>query len=300
MSSSDSAQWEGKTGGGKVGQRLLIMLFGIVKVSFVYPILIPVIPFYFIFGKKSRRSTYVYFHDILGYSRWESFWMSLKCFMTFGEVVLDKFALAAGNLGQFSVNALGRELFDSALDNPKGCIIAGSHIGNMEICGNALRQDKKKIYALIYGGENAFLQKKRNESLSQVEMIPVKEDMSHSFEMLKALMNGDIFMVACDRLYPGERSLKVNFMGHEAEFPLGMFLIAAKLKIPIFSIVTVKVKRLNYKIIVQKIEADESLPRDKYAEALVKSYVKSLEVVLDEYPYQWFNFFDFWNIQHNN
>lgn len=89
-------------------------------------------------------------------------------------------------------------------------------------------------------------------------------------------------------------------MGHEAEFPLGMFLIAAKLKIPIFSIVTVKVKRLNYKIIVQKIEADESLPRDKYAEALVKSYVKSLEVVLDEHPYQWFNFFDFWNIQHNN
>lgn len=300
MSEVEATKWKGKTGGGKFGQRFLITLFSVVKVSFVYPVLVLVIPFYFIFSYKARHCVYLYFHDVLGNTKWKSFWMSLKSFMTFGKVVLDKFALAAGNVKQFNVEAVGRDSFDLALDNPQGCIIAGSHIGNMEVCGRALQQDKKRIHALIYGGENAFLQKKRNESLSQIVMIPVKDDMSHSFEMIKALMNGDIVMIACDRLYPGERSVRVNFMGRDADFPLSMFLIAAKLKTPMFSIVTVKEKGLNYKVIVQKVDADQSLPREEYAKALAVSYVKSLETILSQYPYQWFNYFDFWNLQQNN
>lgn len=296
MRAEEQRKWKGRTGGGKLGQRLLILLFGFVKVKYVYPILILVIPFYFIFCKDARRSAYAYFHIIHRRPKWESIRMSFKSFMTFGKVVLDKFALAAGNIDQFRIQTVGRESFESDLDDSRGIVIAGSHIGNMEICGKALNQDKKRIFALIFGGENSFLQRKRDESLSHIDLIPVKDDMSHSFELLKALMSGDIAMIACDRLYPGERAIKINFMGKEADFPYSMFLIAAKLRIPVYSIVTVKEKRLNYKVIVQKIEADNSLPKLKYAHALAESYVKSLETILRDYPHQWFNYFDFWNL----
>ena len=62
-------------------------------------------------------------------------------------------------------------------------MMVGSHTGNYEICGYLLRQDAKKIYTLVFGGEGEALQRQRYAQWVQnnVEMVPVADDMSHLF-----------------------------------------------------------------------------------------------------------------------
>ena len=290
-------KWVGKTGGGNFGQKFLIALFGFVKVSFIYPILLPVIPFYLLFAGKGRHAIWIYFRKILCYKPLRAAWATFANHLIFGKVVLDKFAFAAGRAGIFQIETQGEETFNKALDDSRGCIIAGAHIGNLEICGHLLKQDKKRVHALIYGGENEALQRKRSESFGNLDLIPVKDDMSHSFAIIKALMDGDIVTVACDRMYGEERAVSVDFMGHQANFPLGMFLIAAKMNIPVFAVTAVKEGGLRYKGFVYKLEAETEGKPAQRAEQLAQSFAASLEAVLTRYPRQWFNYYDFWNIE---
>ena len=36
--------------------------------------------------------------------------------------------------------------------------------------------------------------------------------------------------------------------------------------------------------------------KNRNAQDLLNQYTKSVEWILAKYPYQWFNYFDFWNI----
>ena len=65
-----------------------------------------------------------------------------------------------------------------------------------------------------------------------------------------------------------------------------------KLKVPILFVYVMKEKNLHYHLYARKVEAE-----DGNAKSILAHYVESISWILQKYPYQWFNYFDFWDVE---
>ncbi len=299
----ENRQWSGKTGGGSFGQKFLFRVLRHIRVSFLYPVLYIAIPFYWLFGKKGRKAIMCYFTKHQGYTYWEAVRASLKNHLTFGKIVLDKFALLAENTNQFKITVEDIDLFTNAINQPEGFFVVSAHIGNFELAGHCLRQEKKQLYGIVYSGESQVLQTRRAAAFqkSHLNLIPVSNDMSHLFAIKNAIDNGDIVTLPCDRLLGSTKSYSCDFFEGKAEFPIGTFRLAAQLDAPVFIVFMMKEKGLSYRGFVKKLSPIQNEKASaKKAEFLAKQYVNELENILKQYPEQWFNYYDFWNELNKN
>jgi len=294
---SQNRQWKGKTGGGSFGQWFLFTVLGKIKVSALYPVLYLVIPFYLLFGRKGYTYAMTYFRKHLGMTWFQAFKATYKNHITFGKVVLDKFALLAGNAKQFNIEVENIEIFNEATCKPEGAFVMSAHIGNFELAAHCLHQDKKQFYSLVYGGESQAIVERREQTLSKFNMnlISVTNDMAHLFAIKDAIETGNMVIIHGDRLFGSPKSFSADFLGKPAKFPIGAFRIATQLEAPIYVVYIMKGKGLSYQGYVRKLEypADERSSVKK-AECLGKQFVATLEEILKKYPEQWFNYYDFW------
>lgn len=293
----ENKDWKGKTGGGWFGQNFLLIFLSKVRVVWLYPVLYLVIPFYLIFAKKGRNAIYSYFRKRLHYSKWKAFVATCRNHILFGEVVLDKFAILAGNAKQFKVEMQGEDVVRNLLVGESGFIIASAHFGNLEMAGLSIHQDKKKINGIIFGGERKGFQDQRDSAFGKmnINLIPVSEDMSHLFTIKNALEEGEVVTIPCDRFLGGNKKVTLNFLDAEADFPVGTFRLAAQLNVPVASLFIVKVSHSRYygfaKLLNPSAEATNSVAQ---AEHFTKQFAHELERMVREYPLQWFNFYSFW------
>jgi predicted LPLAT superfamily acyltransferase len=110
---------------------------------------------------------------------------------------------------------------------------------------------------------------------------------------------GEFVVIAGDRtpVLRSDRISRAPFLGHLAPFPQGPYIIASLLKCPVILIFCLK-KAGKYHIIFEHFESEISLPRQARAAVLdsfVARYAERLTYYAERHPYQWFNFFDFWN-----
>jgi len=290
--------WKGKTGGGWFGQNFLLMFLGKVRVVWLYPVLCLVIPFYLIFARKGYHAIFSYFHERLHYSKWQSFLSTCRNHFLFGEVVLDKFAILAGNTSQFKVEMQGEDIVDRLLDGESGFIIASAHFGNLEMAGLSIHQEKKRMNGIIFGGERGGFQNRRDQAFGKmnINLIPVTEDMSHLFTIKNALEEGEVVTIPCDRFLGGNKKISSTFLDGEADFPVGTFRLAAQLNVPVATLFIVKISNSKYygysKLLQPSPAATNSTEQ---AEFLAKQFVEELESMVRRFPLQWFNYYQYWN-----
>ena len=291
-------QWDGKTQGGDFGQRSLVFLIRFLGLRFVYFMMAFAIPFFVIFNKKESNAIIKYYHEILGFTKFRSLFKVFKNNFLFGKMMMDRLALMAKK-NKFSIKIVNEDLFDDLCNNEKGFMIGSAHVGNFELAGYALHQDKKIIHSLIFGGESAEIQARRNEMLKKNNIIGIvaSNDMSHIFKIKNALDEGNIVSMPCDRMLGSNKNIKVTLLGKETSLPMGPFITAAHSDVKMISIFIMREKTWSYTVYVNEIHYDENLNIRQRSEQLAKNYAKELESVLKEYPDQWFNFYDFWEDQ---
>ncbi len=296
---TEARQWKGKTGGGNFGQRFLLTFLKHFRVTALYPFLLLIIPFCLLFVRKPNRALYRYFRDIHGYGKWKALCATARDAYTFGKVVIDKFAIWAGRGDQFQIDMQNPELTQKLLHQEKGVLIAGSHIGNFELLGTTLRHHEKTVNVIIYGGESRQVSEQRDSVFgqNQVNLIPVRDDMSHLFAIKNALDNGEVVAILSDRLFGSPKKKTVNFLGHPADFPIGTFRLAAQMEIPVLSVFVMKEKGLRYTCHATYLPVEENATLNQKCDSLIEQYVRSIEETLKQYPEQWFNLYDFWNLE---
>lgn len=287
-------QWIGATFGNGWMHRNLIRLLRIVDVRILYLISdIFVVPFCILFN-HSRRTSYAFYRRHLGYPALKSCWLCYRNHCLFSQVVIDRFAMYAGK--SFDVEIAGTDHFKTLEAKEEGFVQLSSHVGNYEIAGYSLKSDRKAIHAVVYSFEKESVMKNRNSMFSKthVSMIALKEDMSHLFEIDEALCRGDIVSFPTDRHMEGARCLTADFLGAEAQFPMGPFSVATLRGVDALAVNVMKSGLKRYKIYLTPLPYDKTLPRKEQMNSLCRSYVGELERMVRLYPTQWFNFFDFW------
>ena len=205
-------QWRGTTGGGKFGQNFLFVVLRFVPVRVMYIALYVVTPFYLLFTPKSRRTIYLYFRQRHQFTALKSAWRTFVNYLVFGKVVLDKFAIMAEYTRQFKiVDVENIEQFNRLLDGEGGFILASAHIGNFELVGHCLVQDRKTVNGIIFGGESPQMRMHREKSSqhSNINLISVNDSISHVFAVKNALDNGEIVAELCDRMFGSDKGFEV-------------------------------------------------------------------------------------------
>ena len=115
MANTTSDKWKGVTGGGNFGQRALIFIFRHCNVRVGYAMMYFAMPFYLIFAGKARRASMHYFRWVYGYGFWKSLWYCWLSYVNFGKVILDRFAVFAGQKDRFQVEEDRMDLFNDLM-----------------------------------------------------------------------------------------------------------------------------------------------------------------------------------------
>ena len=68
-------------------------------------------------------------------------------------------------------------------------------------------------------------------------------------------------------------------------------MLASRLKVPVVFVYVMKETAKHYHLYARVAEVNH---RD--AQGLLKKYTESVEWILKDYPLQWFNYFNFWNV----
>jgi predicted LPLAT superfamily acyltransferase len=290
--------WTGKTGGNTLGQKALLFLFHFHNVTVGYVGLALVVPFYMLFARKGYLAIYRYFRRRHGFGSFKAFYKTYQNHFVFGKCMLDRFAVYAGRRNFFKVEITGNDHFHHLLHSDKGFIVASSHVGNFELSGYLLRQDKKRIYGMVFGEEAREVMNKRAAILERnnICMVPVANDMSHIFVLNEALQKGEIVSMPCDRNFGSSKSVACNFLNGKADFPQGAFALAAMFDVPIIAIFVMKESVSKYHVYVKSLSSEgfENLNKRGKISGFAQSFATELENIVRKYPEQWFNFYDFW------
>ena len=123
------------------------------------------------------------------------------------------------------------------------------------------------------------------------------DDVSLSIE------SGEMVVIAGDRVSAHtDRNIDVPFLGKNAHFPYGVFLLIALLNAPTYFVTGLRRKDFcinpKYDMFVKKNQISFDCTRKEREEKIkqtVEDFVRNLEDLCKLHPYQWYNFYDFWN-----
>lgn len=288
-------EWAGTTYGNAWMHKWLIRMLRHIDVRILYLfVAIFVIPVCLVLN-PSRGIAYRYFRRRIGYGRLKSAWKTYVNHCLFGQVVVDKFAMYAGKKFDVEVENYN-EFLERASREEEGFVQLSAHVGNYEIAGYTLVCQNKRLNALVFAGEKASVMQNRSKMFADtnINMIAIQPDMSHLFEIDKALADGEIVSMPADRINGSQKCIEHDFLGAKAKFPLGPFSVATMRGLDVLAVNVMKDSLTSYKIYVTPLAYDKEASRQEQIRQLSGAYVAELEKRVRQYPTQWYNYFEFW------
>jgi predicted LPLAT superfamily acyltransferase len=282
--------WKGKTRGGLLGHQIFVFVLKKLGLTAAYLLLRFVAAYFIVFAPKATSSLYKYFRQIHQQGMLRAFLSVYKNFYVFGQTLLDKVAIVSGLESKYTYTFDGAQHLASLKET--GGIIMSAHLGNWDIAGFLLDNLNLKTNILVFEAEHEKIKGYLDHVMKnkKVNIIPMKQDLSHIFKVNTALRNKEIICMHGDRFLEGSRVAKKKFMGNEAFFPLGPFSIISKLKVPYSFAYAVRGENRQYHLSATPIKVANASP-----ETLLDEYIEILEAKMEKYPLQWFNYYDFWD-----
>lgn len=282
-------KWNGKSRGGSLGNWFFVVILKYLGVRAAYTLLAFVAPYFVFFAPKARKAIWFYNRNIIRYDVLKSVGKLFIHFYTFGQAIIDKIALKHGISSYYKFNYGNYTDFLNILDSGTGCIIIGAHVGSWEVGTPYFREYGKNINIVMLDAEYNKIKNIIENGAEQrdYKVISLGNDGLESIlKIKKALDNKEYVCLQGDRYMDEKNSDEVVFMGRKARFPRGLFVMCDKLKVPVVFYYAMRERGGNYNFIFE-ISDPESDTRE--------NYIKSLERIVEKYPQQWFNFYEFWD-----
>ena len=272
-------------------------------------IMYPVICYFFLTGKTARAASLAFLQQVQkvdpkhpqlqGEINWRH---SLKHFIAFGNAALDRIDAWCDRIQLSQVDFPQRELLASQLQRGQGAVLLVSHLGNLELCrAISIHQHKVKVNVMVLteNAENFNRVLKQLNPNSALNLIQVTElGPSTSMLLQQKIEQGELVVIAGDRTSSNSegRVIYAPFMGKEAPFPQGPFILAGLLDCPVYLMFCIR-EQGRYQVHLEHFADSLKGPRAgrmQRLEQAVKHYSTRLEHYARREPLQWFNFFDFW------
>jgi len=225
---------------------------------------------------------------------------TLRHIHTFASVLLDRLFLLDRRIDRFRITVHGENHLLQAHRSGGGAFLFGAHFGSFEAvrtlgvqlggCRVTLamyERNARKIGALL----RAIDPQLANDivALGRIDSM---------LTLQSRLQRGDFVGFLADRTIGDDATLSLPFLGVPARFPLGAFRMAAVLRRPVLWMAGIYRGGNRYEIHVEPL-ADFSQvhrrDRDEAIASAVAAYAERLQHHCRSAPYNWFNFYDFWD-----
>lgn len=296
-----AGEWEGKSRGGGTGYRIFIYVIRHLGVRAAYALMSLVVIYFIPFSPKGTAAVWRYSRRILGYGLLRSACFVYRNYYSFGQNLVDRAAISGGLQGRYRFKFENEDSLRAFLDKKEGCVIIGAHVGSWEAGAPFFMEYGRELNIVMYDNEHEAIKKvrKNNERLFPgFKVIPVNKDsLGHVFLITEALERGEAVCFQGDRYVNEDRLLGGVLLGHEASFPLGPYLLAAKLGAPVVFYFAMREAPMTYRFIFRQAAPvfGRSAP-----EKLLSQFTSLLDEILRRHPEQWFNFYDFWNLKQHD
>jgi predicted LPLAT superfamily acyltransferase len=120
------------------------------------------------------------------------------------------------------------------------------------------------------------------------------------FRMRDVVERGGILAILGDRVGIGEKRLPVDFLGEAAQLPAGPYFLAAIMHCPVYCFFGLRVGDHEYDTYIIRLADRIRLSRggrEEEAALYAQRYADLLAEKARQYPYNWFNFYEFWSPQ---
>jgi predicted LPLAT superfamily acyltransferase len=256
-----------------------------------------IVTYFFIFAPRSRRASITYLRRAL--RREPTARDRFRQVMTFATTIHDRVYLLNDRFDLFDIAVEGEKLMLECVRAGNGAFLLGAHLGSFEVTRAIGRlQPGLRVAMVAYEG-NA---RKINAMLAAINPRLAGETVGlgsvEAMLRVRGLLDEGVFVgMLGDRTPGGEATEVVEFLGAGARFPVGPMRLAALLGRKVILMVGVYLGGNGYRVVFEEI-ADfsgvERGAREKAVREGVERYARRLEGYCLQYPYNWFNFFNFW------
>lgn len=262
-------------------------------------ILYPICFYFILFSPNTRRSSREFLTRALG--RAARLGDIFRHYYYFASMLLDRVFFLSGRESLFETKDVNRQWFQDFVAQSKGCVLMGSHLGSFEMLRILGTKEQKLPLKVLMYKENA---EKTNAIFSALNPEMVKSiipigGFESMFQVKASIDQGDIIGILADRVHSTDKAVVCQFFGRPARFPAGPILMASALKVPVvlcFGIYT----GANRYTVYTELFAEEIIisrnNREKELQQWVQHYVDRLEYYCRKAPYNWFNLYDFWDM----
>lgn len=288
--------------------KFAVFLYRVIGTRISFLFLYPIVTYFFLTDKKGRKSSIQYLNRVYNtpegrknFKRPPGLRECYQHFYEYAAVLIDRFGFWSGRYFNFRFNWDGKEHFANNLNS--GFFVLGSHMGTLDIMRIQVREFQlSKIKVLMFTGNAqqitrvlTSINKEAAEDIYPLESVSP----STIFDLEEELKNHTKIGIMGDRTSADTkgRVIEVPFLGELAPFPVGPFLLMGLLKSPVYMLFCLRTKKNEYDVFVRPFSDTIHLPRKNREENLkqyLTDYAKHLEYFCCRYPYQWFNFYDFW------
>ncbi|MDR2842040.1 MAG: hypothetical protein LBV52_02440 [Spirochaetaceae bacterium] len=292
--------------------KFTLFLFKILPIVCLRIFTFPVGFFYYMISKRARNESKRYLEKMK--SETGKRLHPLFHIIAFSLTLVEKIEGWAGNQNLGNRIHYQKDDVDELINlvtNGKGVFLIASHLGNIEFAraladiGGAKNKSSIPITVIVdFSVTSRFNQMlKELNAKSMTRIISANNVGPDTVIMLiDKLENGELVSIAGDRTSAHtNKCVIVPFLGADAPFAYGPFLLSALLNVPTFFAFALRRKDVSlsceYDMHIHRsaINFDCSRKeREQRIKELAKNYVHYLQLYCKEHPYQWYNFFDFW------
>jgi len=268
-----------------------------------------IVAYFFLTDGKGRRASAAYLRRVYAtpegratLGRPPGRWQSFLHYRAFAMSIVDRIGIWFGHVDDFNYEMIGEEHLDRVAEEGRGAILVGAHLGSFDAL-RLLAERKKSIVNVLMFTANAerintlFRELSPDMDARVIRVDPASID--SVFEIRECLRRGELVAILGDRIEPGDqnRTIGIPLLGDPVKLSEAPFLLAALLDCPVLMILAFREASGRYSVFAEKLADRVRSPRserEKRVAELVAAYAARLEFYCKRRPYQWFNFFDYW------
>lgn len=220
--------------------------------------------------------------------------------LTFASTILDRLFLLTGRTTRYDIQVAGLDEITGRIAAGRGCLLLGAHVGSFEVLRALAEQGcPVPVRVLMYGANAARVNAVLNALNPALAASVIQLGTPDAFLRVRdALAAGELVGMLGDRAIDGDKVVRVGFLGRDALLPAGPVLLAAALGAPVILFSGIHLGSRRYRIGFELLAERVTLgarSRQADATAWVQRYADRLEAICRAHPYNWFNFYDFWD-----
>lgn len=254
--------------------------------------------YFVLFSPKARRSGRAYLRRALGRTpRWAD---GYRHVFSFASTVHDRVYLLNDRFDLFDIRIVGGEQVSESLRRQPGALLMGAHLGSFEVLRAVAHTHAHAPVTMLMYEENA---RKINAILHAINPAAQQDvvGLGRPDSMLRArdrLEAGSLVGMLADRSLANDSTAECQFLGAPARFPVGPWRMAAMLRRPVFFMAGLYLGGHRYELHFEPLadfSSTERKDRDAAIAAAMQAYADRLGDFCRRAPYNWFNFYDFWD-----